>query len=296
MVLSYWAPPPRPAPAPAPGGELHLPACRAGRPGSGGRWCGWWWRWCRCCLARESRARAAVPRTGRGERGAPAQTGPAARRSGRAGRRRCRRRPAARPSPSCAGGGGAQAAPSSVSRGGSGSMSGGGGGRSATTRARLAARLLAVLGCVLTAEAQVGAGGWRDGAAGWERGRAGMPAGCGLEPSRRDSRQRRELRSPRGEGSPGPCHVQLPAEKSRNLVLASVAHVLPFPQPVAGACRDPARGRCRRSAGRSWLTWELRVASVSGICWVALGWVMPVASGRKVGALMKPVRRHMFQW
>lgn len=38
-------------------------------------------------------------------------------------------------------------------------MSGGGGGRSAAARARLAARLLAVLGCVLTAEAQVGAGG-----------------------------------------------------------------------------------------------------------------------------------------
>lgn len=63
-------------------------------------------------------------------------------------------------------------------------MSGGGAVRGTAVRARLAARLLAVLGCVLTAEAQVGtSGGWDD-AAGSPHGGAGAWGGTRTWPGR----------------------------------------------------------------------------------------------------------------
>lgn len=55
-------------------------------------------------------------------------------------------------------------------------MSGGGAVWSTAARARLAARLLAVLGCVLTAEAQVGTSGrWDDAAGSPHGGRGAWP-------------------------------------------------------------------------------------------------------------------------
>ncbi|XP_059697633.1 ERO1-like protein beta isoform X1 [Haemorhous mexicanus] len=59
---------------------------------------------------------------------------------------------------------------------------------------------------------------------------------------------------------------RLPAEKWGNVLLESEAHVLPLPHPAAVTCRDPARGRCRRSAGRSWLTWEPQLTGVLDDC------------------------------
>lgn len=96
-------------------------------------------------------------------------------------------------------------------------MSGGSGGRNAAARARPAARLLAVLGCVLTAEAQVGTGGTvrRGGTAGSVAGQGCPPAvGRAAEPSRSGSRAETggevTSGSHRGEGSFGPCHGSAP--------------------------------------------------------------------------------------
>lgn len=164
--------------------------------------------------------------------------------------------------------------------------SGGGAVRSTAARARLAARLLAVLGCVLTAEAQVGAsGGWNDAAAGSPHGGGGGRRGEGRGWPGRDApaasgraadprlRGRRAEDLPvagwrrrggrfggswgRARAASGRVLCSLPAGRSGDPSLKSVARVLPVRNPAGAACRDRARARVPPVCeGRSCLTRE----------------------------------------
>lgn len=78
VVLSDWAPPPRPAPARPRDRQGNYISRRAARrrPGRGGRWSGVVVAAAVPRLRERIPARAAGPRTGRGERGAPARRVP----------------------------------------------------------------------------------------------------------------------------------------------------------------------------------------------------------------------------